>query len=64
MPDHDELADQEAARVKRFMIIGSRGSLDDVDPLGPERFAVRASILRRAHHLGSKGTLHDDFDAP
>jgi hypothetical protein len=54
MPDHDELADQEAARVKRFMIIGSRGSLDDVDPLGPERFAVRAVNLAQGPSLGFK----------
>jgi hypothetical protein len=46
------------------MIIGSRGSLDDVDPLGPERFAVHAVNLAQGPSLGSKGTLHDDFDAP
>jgi hypothetical protein len=60
MPDHDEFADQEAARVKRFMIIGSRGSLDGVD----QRFAVHAVNLAQGPSLGSKGTLHDDFDAP
>ena len=44
MPDHDELADQETARVTRFMIIRSRGSVPSFAILADEPNELGAPI--------------------